>query len=149
MLDKFKAYFNNNAGEETPEEREHHLRLASAALLIEVAIIDQNFDDAEIEAMNQILQNKFSITPKETNELIQLAKTESDDATSMYQFTRLLNDSCDQKQKFKLLEGMWTIAYADGNIDKYEEYMIRKISDLLYMSHSDFIRAKHNVKANL
>jgi len=78
--------------------------------------------------------------------LIELAKDEQDRAASLHQFTQLVNDNCDTNEKFELMVGMWRIAFADDHLDKYEEYMVRKVSELIYISHSDFIRSKQIAK---
>jgi uncharacterized tellurite resistance protein B-like protein len=66
----------------------------------------------------------------------------------MYQFTQQVNEHCSVQDKFDLIAGMWRIAYADGELDKYEEYVIRKVADLIHVAHSDFIRAKHHSRPN-
>lgn len=142
MLAKIKAFFDTQLAEESGQFSEEQRRLACAALLIEVAVIDQNFDDSEFNTLQTILSSQFGISDQACRDLTELAQSERDDASSMYQFTRLVNDQCSQEEKFELLKGMWLIAYADGELDKYEEYIIRKISELIYVSHSDFIRAK-------
>lgn len=122
---------------------EEQRRLACAALLIEVAIIDNEFDAEEFEALQSILQNQFGIPAEDCEALTTLAQSECEESTSMYQFTQLVNEHCSQEEKFDLVKGMWTIAYADDDLDKYEEYIIRKVAELIYLSHGDFIRAKH------
>ncbi len=148
MLAKIKAFFDSQLADESGEMSEDRRRLACAALLIEVAVIDQEFDDRELKSLQSLLISQFGITDDECEALISLAHNESEDATSMYQFTRLINDQCSNEEKFQLLKGMWIIAYADGELDKYEEYIIRKVTDLIYMSHGDFIRAKHEARSS-
>ena len=148
MLAKIKAFFDSQLADESGQISEDKRRLACAALLIEVAIVDQEFDDRELHSLKSLLLAQFGISNDECEALISLAHNESQDATSMYQFTRLVNDQCSIEEKYQLLKGMWVIAYADGELDKYEEYIIRKVSDLIYMSHGDFIRAKHEARAN-
>lgn len=147
MLNIIKDLFSSVTNEDTQALGFNEKNLACAALLIEVAVIDQKFDQKEFEAMQNILTESFNIEEKDCKELIDSAKQESSDASSTYQFTQLVNQHCSNEDKFSLLEGMWRIAYADNELDKYEEYIIRKVSDLIHMSHSDFIRAKHIVKA--
>lgn len=144
MLDKIKAFFDTEIQSDAQGEMgEHELRLASAALLIEVATIDEKFDDKEFATLRKILMDQYHLSAEECDELTRLARQEFDEATSMYQFTQLINDNCSQQDKFNLVKSMWMIAYADGDLDKYEEYIIRKTSDLLHLAHNDFIRAKH------
>ncbi len=147
MIAAIKKFFETEIEESAGQLDEHKRQLACAALLIEVATIDQEFDAREFETMQGILQNKFDISAEECAELTNLAQQEKDDASSTYQFTRLVNDHFDNQEKFDLVKAMWDIAYADGQLDKYEEYIIRKVSDLLYVAHGDFIRAKHAARS--
>lgn len=126
---------------------EEQRRLACAALLIEVAITDNEFDSDEFEALQNILQSQFGIPAEDCEALTILAQSECEESTSMYQFTQLVNEHCSTEEKFDLVKGMWSIAYADGDLDKYEEYVIRKVADLIYVSHGDFIRAKHTARS--
>lgn len=148
MLEKIKQFFLNDNDTEAPVLSEEKKRLASAALLIEVAIIDQEFDQTEFDAMQKILETQFGITTQECQQLISLAQLECEASTSTYQFTQLINQYSSTDDKLALITGMWSIAYADGDLDKYEEYIIRKVADLLYISHSDFIHAKHIARSN-
>jgi uncharacterized tellurite resistance protein B-like protein len=124
-------------------------QLAMAALLVEVALADHHFDPAEFDHLLVLLERKFSLPLEERTALAELAKTEAADATSLHQFTQLVNRECTHDEKFTLVKAMWELAYADGQLDKYEEYVIRKVADLIHVSHSDFIRAKSLVKAEL
>lgn len=122
-------------------------QLAVAALLIEVATADHVMDEAELNALISLLERKFSLPHERLVELADLAKAEAADATSIYQFTQLINSECTPQEKFELIKGMWELAYADNQLDKYEEYVIRKVADLIHVSHSEFIRAKSIAKA--
>lgn len=128
---------------------DHQKKLASAALLVEVATADQEFSDTELEQLIQTLKQKFGLNAEETLALVENAKIETRDATSLHQFTQLINEHCNAEEKFSLIRSMWEVAYADGYLDKYEDYLIRKVADLIYVSHSDFIRAKSLTKAEL
>ena len=143
MLDAIKSFFQEHLeapGEQANEEE--RLQLACAALLIEVAKADTQRDAVEIDTLRLLLQSRFKLSEMTLNELVRLAESESDSATSLYQFTKLINDAYSPAQKVLLLEWMWQVAYADGRIDKYEEHLIRRIADLLYLSHRQFIQAK-------
>lgn len=148
MLAKIKAFFS---AEFDPQEdaalSERQRHIAVAALLIEVATIDSDFDSNEFELLFDILRQQYELTQSELDEISALARQEREDATSLYQFTQLVNQHFSAGEKFELLRSMWSIAYADDNIDKYEEYIIRKVADLIHVSHSDFIRAKRDARA--
>lgn len=118
------------------------LNLATAALMVEVATIDQHFDPTEIEALKNQLLKQFFVDADTVDTLIEEAKTSSADSSSLYEFTQLINQHFNDEQKFMLTVALWHVAYADGNLDKYEEHIIRRIVDLIHMRHSDFIRAK-------
>jgi uncharacterized tellurite resistance protein B-like protein len=122
------------------------LQLATAALLVEVATIDQQFDKSEIDALQGILSNRFNLTADTLKALIDNAKEASNEASSLFQFTQLINQHCDDNEKYKLACELWTVAYADGVLDKHEEHIVRRIADLIHLRHSDFIRSKLTVR---
>jgi uncharacterized tellurite resistance protein B-like protein len=128
---------------------DHQKQLAISALLVEIAMADHHFSEIEANKLNQLLTQKFSLTTNEIADLIDLAKNESHDATSLHQFTQIVNTQCSASDKFRLIIAMWEMAYADGDLDKYEDYMIRKVADLIYVPHSEFIRAKNLIKTKL
>ena len=107
---------------------------------------DHETDEREHEEFTKLLQESYRIADEDLEELTALAKSEARDATSLYQFTRLINDNYDMQQKIALIENMWRIAFSDEQLDKYEDHLIRKVSELIYVSHSDFIKAKLKVR---
>lgn len=141
MLNKIRQLFAKNA--DAPEQdqiaTEH---LATAALLIEVMIIDGNLDDQELQSISQTLCEILDLTEAQVDELILLSREEVAEATSLYQFTREINNHFDLEGKMKLLTSMWRVAYADGHLDKHEEGIIRRVADLLHIRHNEYIRCK-------
>ena len=119
---------------------------ACISLMVEVSVADQSIDDSEIESLKNTLSEKFNVDQSKISSLIADGKESQKESTSLYEFTRIINDDFSFEEKYSLIKSMWEIAYADGNIDKYEEYVIRKVSDLIYISHDDFIKAKLEVK---
>ena len=122
---------------------------ACIALLLETSMADEILDESELVTLKNSLQKDFLIDEDEIDELIDLAKENVEDSNSLYEFTRDINDNFDATERVKLIESMWKIAYADGNIDKYEEHIIRKVSNLIYVAHSDFIKAKQSAKEQI
>jgi len=122
---------------------------ACIALLLETSMADEILDESELVTLKNTLQKDFLIEENEIDELINLAKENVEDSNSLYEFTRDINDNFDATERVKLIESMWKIAYADGNIDKYEEHIIRKVSNLIYVAHSDFIKAKLSAKEQI
>jgi uncharacterized tellurite resistance protein B-like protein len=148
MLKAIKQFFENNIlhGEDQADDTQRRLQIATAALLIETARADFKIEDQELDKIAASLSAKFNLSSGEVDELITLAKLETRQATSYYEFTSLINKGFSFDQKIKIIELMWQVAYADDHLQKYEEALIRKISDLLYIPHSDFIAAKLKVK---
>ena len=127
---------------ESEDDTQHQLRLAAAALLIETARADFTQDTAEEAALAELLRRELKLSADEVKELLALASQRVDESTSLYEFTRVINDHYTPQQKLQLISAMWVVAYADGNLDKYEEHLIRRVAELTYVAHEDYIRAK-------
>ena len=143
MISALKSLFEPPA-DTSEQSLEHQLHLAATALLLETARADFTQDAEEQQAMRDALLGTLSVSSAELEEIVDLATTRVDEATSLYQFTRLINDHYTPRQKIDLVSAMWQVAVADGRIDKYEEHLIRKVAELIYVSHADFIRCKVN-----
>lgn len=141
MLSTLKNLFSEPPGDAEVDE-EHTRQLAAAALLIEVARADFTQDANEERAMAGLLKNSLGLSEVEINSLLERASDEVDSATSLYEFTRLINDHYDIDAKRALVTDMWRVAYADAELDKYEEHMIRRVAELIYLPHEEFIRGK-------
>jgi len=142
----FDKYLSPAEESSTSDEIVDKIHLACAALMIELCKADHSIDDVETNKISSILQSKFELPENTLKELFNLAQQEADEATSVYQFTSLINEAYDQSSKITLIQNMWEVAFADGNLDRYEEHLIRKVADLLYVSHSDFIKTKLAMK---
>ena len=150
MLDSIRLFFENNFSQvNADDDVSARLRLATAALLIEMMQQDGESHDAEHQAITTALREKFNLSEEETHQLVELAHDEARTATDYYQFTRLIAQEFSQQQKVKVIEYLWMIAYADEQLNSYEEHMVRRIADLIYVSHADFIQAKHRVQKSL
>lgn len=125
---------------------ERDLNLAVAALLVEVATIDQVLDDREWQQLQTLLVEQCALTAEDAKTLAEEGKQASNNSTSLYDFTQLVNAHCEYDQKLALVSGLWKIAYADDFLDKYEEHIIRRIADLIHVSHKDFITTKIQVR---
>lgn len=119
------------------------LELAAAVLMLEISLADSTIQEAERKVIEEALQNSFSLSEHDASTLIALAEQEVDHAVSLHDFTTLINRVLSREDRTNIVELLWKVAFADAVLDKYEEYFIRKIADLLYVSHSDYIRAKH------
>lgn len=128
------------------DNQEHQLKLATAALLLEMMHQDEQVLEAEQQAVRQALKENFDLSDEESTELCHLAQQELKNATDYYQFTSLIAEHFSQQQKIKVIELLWQVAYADNHLDAYEEHMVRRIADLIYVPHQDFIQTKLRVQ---
>ncbi|KAA1194005.1 TerB family tellurite resistance protein [Pseudohalioglobus sediminis] len=141
MIDALKALFTMP---ETESETalQHRLHVAAAAMLIETSRADFTEDAQEEAAMAGILRDSLDLEAGEVNALMAAAAERVDESTSLYEFTRTINDHYSAERKLQLIAAMWKVAYADGDLDKYEEALIRRVSELTYVPHEDYIRTK-------
>ncbi|MEE4279676.1 MAG: TerB family tellurite resistance protein [Halieaceae bacterium] len=142
MLDRILRLFEDT--ETDSQRREHDIRLAAAALLVEVARADHDHLEEEASAIAELLVETLELENAEVQALLERAGSAVENATSLYEFTRLINDHYAPDDKRELVASMWRVAYADGDLDKYEEHIIRRVAELIYLPHADFIRSKHD-----
>jgi len=142
MLNKIKSLFKKEKKSVLPTKEDYNVNLTCASLIIEVALADKDFDVTEINLLKIILKDSYDISPEKIDSLIESAESTVENNTSIYSYTREINDSLNYEQKIDLLDGLWKISYADGTLDKFEEHLVRKISDLIHISHGDFITSK-------
>ncbi len=150
MIKKIKDLITKISNKEEIEESSNILQLdrACAALLVEIAFADKDFDEREKESLKQSLLKSYAIDIETINEIINDAEKTVEESTSLYEYTRIVNDEFEYPQKLNLLENLWKVAYADETLDKYEEHLLRKISDLIHISHSDYINVKLKVRGD-
>lgn len=151
MLSSIKRFFETKLSHDVEDSTGSvkQIDLACAALLIEVINSDHELDERESKELLKVLKNSLDVSEQELEELAELAEEESRQATSLYEFTKLINDEYNYDEKVGLIENMWRIAFSDEQLDKYEEALIRKIADLIYVSHSDFIKSKLTAKGTV
>ncbi len=131
------AAADTSAGMATDLER------VAAVLLVEVARSDQSIDPVELDTISAAIVSASSLSREEVDTLVQEALADADAAISLHAHLKLVNDHLDPSARAKLVENMWRVALADGDIDRYEEHRIRSLSDMLYVKHRDFMQAKH------
>lgn len=141
MLASFKRLFTNEIQQEPTEA----LRLAGALLMLEVAAADFELSDTEQMLLKNRLQERFGLSADTLERLIDEAMSQHDLAVSLHEQIALLNAHYDAAAKRQLIYDLWCIAYADGELHHYEEAVIRRLADLLYVPHKDFIQTKHDV----
>ncbi len=144
----FSRYIETAAG--SPDKISgHSLQIATAALLIEMMRADTDISREEEIIIKNTIKSKFKLTDEETSALLLLAEDKIWESTGYFEFTSLINKGLNPEQKIRIIEQLWEVAFADSILDKHEEYMVRRIADLIYVSHKDFIGAKLRVKRKL
>jgi len=149
MLPRIKKYFDSRLqlpqGSTTTDQK-RVLHLAAAALMLEVAESDFDFDQAEQDRISEGLQKTLGLNRMETGNLMQLAQAEVDDATCLHSFTSLINENWQESEKLELMEQLWRVALADDHINSHEQHMIRRLAGLLYIPHRQYIAAKKRAR---
>ena len=125
---------------------QHALHVATAALLLEMMRMDSSITAAETASVTRTLQIRFGLNAAQVDTLMALAAQEARLATDYFQFTSLINRNFSAEQKVQVVEYLWQVAYADGHLDAHEQHFMRKIADLLYVSHADYVAAKQRAR---
>lgn len=122
------------------------LRVAAAALLVEMARADFDEDETELAQVHELLAERYKLTPEAAGELLSAAQEESDHAVSLFRFTHLINQHFEMPDKLALMSMLWDVAYADGKLDKHEDALMHKLADLMYVPHTDLMAAKEQAR---
>ncbi len=128
--------------EEDPAGDQHLVALAAATLLMEVAWADHHIAEEEMAVVRSALVRQLGLDPEEAGEIIEASRREHDRSVGLHAFTRTLVEAWDEQQRYELLVALWRLAFSDAALDRFEEHTIRRISELLYVSHARFIQAK-------
>lgn len=143
VLKSIRNYFEQNIGAQgAPLGARHSIELATAALLVEVVRSDAGIVPEEQQAVLRAVREKFGLSADESQALFDLAEEEVRTANDYYQFTSLINRHFDQPQKQHIIELMWRVAYADNSLAAHENHVLRRIAELLHVTHGDYIAAK-------
>ncbi len=150
MLSKIKDFFQENMTVEEKVDSEsrssNKVAIATCALLLEMAHSDDEFSEVEENEITKIMQSEFDLSEIKVDEIIELSNEERKESLDLWQFTNLINKNFSKEEKIKVIEYIWRIVYADDKVDKYEEYLVRRLSYLLNVDHKDMIDAKLRVK---
>ncbi|WP_428036259.1 TerB family tellurite resistance protein [Amphritea sp.] len=147
MMTKLKSFLDTFL---PPESSTHSdpkalISLASAALMVEVLLSDYERKPEEKQTLLALLKSSFSLDQSTAEQLLKQAEKAQYEATDYFRFTSQINDLCTPEEKIALIQNLWQVAYADGELHYYEEHVIRRIADLIYVSHTEFITTKLKV----
>ena len=145
MIDLVKKFFNASKNEPQLQNREditHDIRVATCAILLEMANIDGEFSDPERKNIIERLQKDYELSDEYVTELIKTSKQELEGSIDLWQFTNLINQNYTLEEKIRIIELVWEIAYTDGHLDQHEDYLAHKLANLLRLNHKQLIDAK-------
>lgn len=148
MLKSIRDFFEQNIGVQggAPATERHSIELATAALLVEVVRADAATQPGEQQVVLRAVREKFGLSAEEAEALMRLAEEEMRTANDYYQFTSLINRRFTQLQKQRVVELMWQVAYADAELSAHENHVLRRVGELLHVTHGDYIAAKIRAK---
>ena len=142
MLRALKDFFDRNIAPAPGRDERHTIELATAALLVETLRIDAEIREPERAAALAAVRGKFGMSDAEADALLDLAEQEVRQATGYFQFTSLINRHFSMDQKIRVIELMWSVAWADDELSPHERHLMRKIVDLLHVPHGDAVAAQ-------
>lgn len=148
MLDILKGFFSKSTEDSTRttvQKTDHDIRVATCALFVEIARIDEKFTQEEMETIISILKEKYNLSQEHADALIAEAEKELNESVDLWQFARLINENYSNEEKVKIIETLWQIVYVDGKMDRYEHYLMNKLKKLLRLSQDQLIDAKLKV----
>jgi len=145
MLDIVKRFFSKVAEDNSKaidQKTDHDILVATCALFVEIARIDEKFTREEMETLLSILEEKYGLSEEHADALIAEAEKELEESVDLWQFAKLINENYSNEEKIEITETLWRIVYVDGKMDRYEHYLMNKLKNLLRLSHDQLIDAK-------
>ena len=144
LIDQVVEAISAPESEQTAESRENAVHKATAVLMVEVARADHVFAEDELMSVLGLIENHFQLDPESAATLFNSANETAEDSVSLHEFTQLLHENLNDPEKEKVVSLLWQIAYADGTLDKFEDSLVLKISDLLHVNRARVMRLKHD-----
>ena len=144
MVDFFK-FFKSKKDQASEERPLDPVQMATAVLLIEMARADFDQAENENEVIKQLLKDHFDLNNQGTTDLFEEAELIADDSVSLHEFTRTLHETLEPEAKEEIIEMLWRLAMSDEDLDKHEDYLVRKVADLLYVSNTIVLKIRHKV----
>jgi len=148
MLDSIKHFFSKATVQGSKNDHrttEHDIRVATCALFVEMARIDEKFTPAEVDTILSILKEKYGLSREHAEALLADADKELANSVDLWQFARLINENYSVSEKIEIIETLWQMVYVDGKMDQYEHHLMNKLKNLLRLSHDQLINTKLKV----
>ncbi len=148
MIKSLKRFFNQPAVGNAADpdlDNEHDVRIATCALFLEMARIDEKFTAEEMDTVLSIMKEKYGLSGEHADALVAEADRELEESVDLWQFARLINENYSIDEKMEIIETLWQMVYVDGKMDAYEHYLMNKLKNLLRLSQEQLIGAKLKV----
>ncbi len=143
MFEKIKNFLAAHEETELDERAsERRIQIATAVILLEVAYADEEFSEAERVQVVDILKEQFNLDDESVHELLQISEEKLKHSIDIWHFTEIINENYSDDEKYLVIETVWRVIYADGRLDKYEDYIVHKLARVLHIPHSRMIEAK-------
>jgi len=152
MIQRLKAFLtaaspgspaDSPSGQKHPDEA---LRLATASLLIEAAMMDGTLEVAELDVIKTLLADYFELSSEEVAELVEAGEAAAADSIQLYGFTKEIKDNFDQDERIRMIEMLWEVAYTDGRLHHLETNLIRRVAGLIYVPDRESGEAHRRVR---
>ncbi len=141
----FGDTFNKNS----EKNSDLKIQIATCALFLEIAKADGEITEMEMLKLVEIMKSTFNVEDEFVFELIELTKADLKKSVSIYEFTSQINETFTNEEKYRILINLWRLIYVDGSLDKYEDFMIKRIAGNLKLEHQQIIETKLFVKEEL
>jgi len=148
MIDTIKRFFSKekaNSSNVGSRATEHDIRVATCALFVEMARIDEKFTPTEVDTVISILKNRYGLSREHADALLAEADKELAESVDLWQFARLINENYSVDEKIEIIEILWQMVFVDGKMDQYEHYLMNKLKNLLRLSQDQLINTKLKV----
>jgi uncharacterized tellurite resistance protein B-like protein len=137
MLARLKALFMDDDMQRTGRHSHDEVQLAAATLLVEAARMDDTIGPRERARIRTMLEQRFSLTDPEADSLLAAAETETEGPAQWHRFTSTLKDRFSEEERIQMIEMLWEVVYADGELHDLEASLLRRVGGLLYVSDRD------------
>jgi uncharacterized tellurite resistance protein B-like protein len=147
VLKGLRSLFGSGGGPEAGDAAPDSVAVAACALLLEIGHADGFLGPEENERVLRHVREDLGIPESEVREVVRLAEEQRRESVDLYQFTRRITESFSREQRLRLIEAIWGVVYADGELASIEGQLARRIAELLGFQHPDVQAAKDRVKA--
>ena len=152
MLDRIRAMFAGDDGDSALADGNHTadaLQIAAAVLLVSAARMDDSVGQTELERIEELLVERFALTPAEAESLAELAEREAHEASDYWRYARVVKDGFSSGERVEMIEMLWEVAYADGEVHHQEANLVRRVAGLIYVPDRDSGAARKRVEARI